>query len=70
MMLTLCFCDPYELLGTKFRDLHNVKVQSDQPLMLITLGTAIRVPYPQEYRLAHGLIGRMENFPHGHANYA
>jgi nucleoside-diphosphate-sugar epimerase len=61
---------PYELLGTNFRDLHNVKVRSDQPLMLITLGTAIRVPYPKEYRLAHGLVGRMENFPHGHTNYA
>jgi len=38
-------------------------------LMLTALGTAIRVPYSQEYRLVHGLIGRMENFPHGHTNH-
>jgi nucleoside-diphosphate-sugar epimerase len=60
---------PYELLGTHRRDLHDVNVRGDQQLMLTTSGTAIRVPYPQEYRLVDGLIGRMENFLHGYANH-
>jgi hypothetical protein len=61
---------PHKLLGTHRRDLHNVNARIDQQLMSTTLGTAIRGPYPKEYRLVNGLIGRMEDVHHGHTNHA